>query len=85
MYYRHEEVVGHLRTLADVHPEFVSMSSIGRSFRDRDLRIMVEAMVETLMTAKVCSARMDGIIGQTESSSSYFAMLPEEDTTCLCA
>ena len=39
-YYRHEEVIDHLRALADAYPELVTMSSIGRSFRDRDLWIM---------------------------------------------
>jgi len=36
-YYRHEEVVNHLRALVDAYPDLVSMSSIGKSFRGRDL------------------------------------------------
>lgn len=39
-YYRYDEVIGHLRELADAYPDLVTMCSIGKSFRDRDLWIM---------------------------------------------
>ena len=39
-YYRHEEVISHLKEWSREHPDLVTMFSIGKSFRDRDLWIM---------------------------------------------
>jgi murein tripeptide amidase MpaA len=39
-YYRHEEVISHLKQWATEFPSLVNMFSIGKSFRDRELWIM---------------------------------------------
>jgi hypothetical protein len=39
-YYRHEEVISHLKQWATEFPDLVNMFSIGKSFRDRELWMM---------------------------------------------
>ncbi len=46
-YYRHDEVISHLKQWAEEYPKIVSMFSIGKSFRDRDLWIMEIGNKET--------------------------------------
>lgn len=69
-FYRHDELLSLLRALADEHPRFVALETIGRSFEGREIPLLTITDAETGPAADKPAYWVDGNIHSIELTAS---------------